>query len=919
MEAIFMDKKSVTNKNFTKCLTVMVLLLTVFFAGCEQPVEPGEVTFTVTFDIQGGTPQPQASIVNEGAVINPLPVVTKADYTFQGWYTEAAGGTEFTVTTPVTGDITLYARWEAVPVTFTVTFDVQGGTPQPQASIVNGGTVINPLPVVTKADYTFQGWYTEAAGGTEFTVTTPVTGNMTLYARWEAIVPSILPLLHHDFNPVNYTGGVFAPAVGDSVSTKGTPAGSGWLSGSGTGNGKTFHFYKTGDKKAMNAAGVTYLDLGTGTGTILNNASQGYTIAAYVRIEGDWSGAGNMIWAFATTNAVGQSTGQAIWFSGPSSSHATTTLTGGWSGPTNVAQAGAITQNTWHHVAYTQNGKEGPDNAKVYVDGTQVATGTVALLPNDFGVFIFNTLGGPCFTSDNNLSQTMFTDFRIYNTALDATQIATLAGNLNDLKAVTQWTPSGFFKTLTFNSNSGGVANPAPVYVLEGGTVPSLPVPTREGYDFSGWYTQISGGDRFTTSTTVTSSVTLYARWNIKPTIVGASGTTVDASAPNLLDGDLATRWTTNRLNQFYHMDMSFRDADGNLIATGDPAGLNGYRHWITIDLGQAIDNISKLEYYPRDGGNVNQLVEDCEIYASEEVNLKINIQRAINAGLAKKVGAVAGWDVTSSTGWRPAITFTADGTAAGIPAPVKARYIQLRVTKTTQGTTGTYQMAAGEIRLYTTDGMTDTVLVYPAGTQAYGSSQNNDQRGMLPMMVIDGNTNTNWLSGNINVTSAFNQTDFDALKTNLPADPHFDVGHWITLDLGASPEAYTGLMYHRRRDNVSTGNFSGVEIYTSDNAIDPAVSGNTGTGMSLVKTFTGLPIGNLNNVERWTLLDFSQAINKRYLHIRITGEIYSANAGYGNEYNAGPDTGSEVQPTSGGQLGVMWGSADAAEFTVVR
>jgi uncharacterized repeat protein (TIGR02543 family) len=904
------------NKNLVKRLTVIVMLLTVLFAGCEQPVE-GKDTYTVSIDAQGGTPDPDAVTVNAGSVIDPLPVVSKGGYAFQGWYTAADGGTEFTVTTQVTGNLTLYARWVSETVTYTVSYDTQGGTPNPVAASVSAGGVIDPLPVVSKIGHDFQGWFTAADGGTEFTVTTPVTENLTLYARWLVSVDSFLQL-HHDFNPSRYATGAFAPLIGDSANTKAEPKNSGWLSGSGTGNGKTFYFYKTGDKKAM-SAGATYLDLGSGAGSILNSAAQGYTVAAYIYIAGDWTGNGNFIWTFAETNAVGQSTGQAVWFSPSGASHTTTTMTGGWSGPNSISQGGSILQNQWHHVAYTQNGKTETNNAKLYVDGVQVVEGTISVIPSDFNALVFNTLGGPCFTGDNNLSQTMFTDFRIYNTALEAAQIANLAGNLNDLKAVTQWTPSGFFSTLSFDSNSSGdVENPAPVYVLTGQTAPSLPAPTRSGYDFSGWYTQAAAGTKFTTETTVNASLTLYARWSAKPTIVGYSGTTVTDTAPNLLDGDLATLWTTNRLNQFYTMDLSFRKTTGELIAAGDPAGLNGYRHWITIDLGQVVDNISKLEYHPRQGGGINQLVRDCEVYVSEEVNLKINIQRALDANLAKKVGTATGWDVVSSTtGWRPEITFTNDGSAGGTPTPVRARYIQLRVTGTSDAAAGTYHAAVGEIKLYTDNG-TEEELVYPAGTQAYGDSHNADQRGMLPMQVIDGNaTGSNWLSGNINISTVFNQSDFEALLANLPADPHFDVGHWITLDLGASPEPYTGLKYHRRRDNNALGNFSGVEIYASNTLIDPAAASNP--GMSLVKTFTGLPIGTLNNVERWTLLDFGQPVDKRYLHIRITGEIYTANASYGNDYNAGPNTGNESQVSDGGQLGPRWGSAAAAEFTIVR
>jgi hypothetical protein len=87
-------------------------------------------------------------------------------------------------------------------------------------------------------------------------------------------------------------------------------------------------------------------------------------------------------------------------------------------------------------VAYTQEGKTGTGNAKLYVDGVLQATGAIAALPGDFDPLQHNALGGPCFLEDNNLSQTMFADFRIYDAALDAGHILSLAGDLDALNSV---------------------------------------------------------------------------------------------------------------------------------------------------------------------------------------------------------------------------------------------------------------------------------------------------------------------------------------------------------------------------------------------------------------------------------------------------------------------------------------------------
>lgn len=74
---------------------------------------PVPETFRVVFDSQGGTPE---TIVLEDVEANStvtLPSAPVKDgWIFDGWWTEKDGqGEEFTEKTPVTGDITLYAKW----------------------------------------------------------------------------------------------------------------------------------------------------------------------------------------------------------------------------------------------------------------------------------------------------------------------------------------------------------------------------------------------------------------------------------------------------------------------------------------------------------------------------------------------------------------------------------------------------------------------------------------------------------------------------------------------------------------------------------------------------------------------------------------------------------------------------------------
>ncbi|MDR1586071.1 MAG: InlB B-repeat-containing protein [Treponema sp.] len=149
--------------------------------------------YTVTFNTDGGSLAPSPKTVLDGASIGVSempPDPAKAHYTFGGWYTAAnGGGTQFTGSTVVTGDITVYAKW--TPIQYTVTFNADGGSPATQAKTANsGGSVgVGNMPSEPiRTLYAFGGWYTAVnGGGTEFIATTEVSGNITVYAKWTAL------------------------------------------------------------------------------------------------------------------------------------------------------------------------------------------------------------------------------------------------------------------------------------------------------------------------------------------------------------------------------------------------------------------------------------------------------------------------------------------------------------------------------------------------------------------------------------------------------------------------------------------------------------------------------------------------------------------------------------------------------------
>jgi uncharacterized repeat protein (TIGR02543 family) len=176
--------------------------------------------YTVTFDPEGASSTPTVTTVPAGYTVG-LPNYSWTGYTFAGWFTEKnGGGTEFKANTPVTADITVYAKWVAVSSSDAqVSFNANGGTGSMAAQTVTIGTAFTvPTPTFTKTCAAFAGWNTQADGtGTTYAsgAKVTVTADLTLYALWTATPAapgcSALPTYTVTYNANGGTGSI--PAV----------------------------------------------------------------------------------------------------------------------------------------------------------------------------------------------------------------------------------------------------------------------------------------------------------------------------------------------------------------------------------------------------------------------------------------------------------------------------------------------------------------------------------------------------------------------------------------------------------------------------------------------------------------------------------------------------------------------------------
>ena len=124
--------------------------------------------------------------VTYNAALGELPVPTREGYTFLGWsrsYSSSSYVTKDTVYTTA-DDTTLYAIWSAN--TYKLTFDARGGNLDSTGKTVTFDSSYGFLPIPTKENYTFDGWYLDESFETLISSysTVKIADDHKLYAMW---------------------------------------------------------------------------------------------------------------------------------------------------------------------------------------------------------------------------------------------------------------------------------------------------------------------------------------------------------------------------------------------------------------------------------------------------------------------------------------------------------------------------------------------------------------------------------------------------------------------------------------------------------------------------------------------------------------------------------------------------------------
>lgn len=141
--------------------------------------------FDVTFQYADNTTADKVVSVEKGQKVAKPADPTRQGFKFLGWYN---GDTKFDFSTPITGAVTLTAKWEADPKpnpkSFDVTFKYDDGTTADKVVSVEEGKTVTAPTDPTRKGHKFLGWFN---GNTKFDFNTAITGAVTLTAKWEAI------------------------------------------------------------------------------------------------------------------------------------------------------------------------------------------------------------------------------------------------------------------------------------------------------------------------------------------------------------------------------------------------------------------------------------------------------------------------------------------------------------------------------------------------------------------------------------------------------------------------------------------------------------------------------------------------------------------------------------------------------------
>lgn len=145
--------------------------------------------YTVQFVSDHGSFAEQTIEYGKLIETDKLTILPVEGFTFGGWYTDDTYDTEFDFTQPIKSNTMVYAKWTAKD--YEVSFITEHSDAPDSQNVPYNETAKDPGKLSAEG-YTFIGWYADEAHKTKFDFSTPITGDTTIYAKWEKNAP-VLP------------------------------------------------------------------------------------------------------------------------------------------------------------------------------------------------------------------------------------------------------------------------------------------------------------------------------------------------------------------------------------------------------------------------------------------------------------------------------------------------------------------------------------------------------------------------------------------------------------------------------------------------------------------------------------------------------------------------------------------------------
>lgn len=558
---------------------------------------------------------------NENQTSQPNPyTVTDSDASYAPFY--------FATKDTVVGTDGLVYYFYSYPIVskLKVTFNSQGGSyVDPisyQASSVNYIT----LPYIYRDYYTFSGWYTAASGGTRVggiydSYLASDSVSVTLYARW-----TLTPITQY-----------YSPSLsGSGISGTSLYASSGGYA-NGTYLGTEIAYGTENDFATYNNTSTQWFQTKTSPYTITDGdaTSPSYYFASMDRVQ---NGAGVVYYYYSSSIRSG------------------------------------------FQITYVYNNGYGNSTENFYSSGTNP------------------TLILPSPTKSGN----------VFNGWFDSETGGNFVGNAgagyippNTNKTLyAQWTANTY--TLTYDPNGGSVS-PSTKEILYGDEYGTLPTPTRPGYTFIGWYTDLSYSSQVISSSTYEQSgdSRIYAKWQ--------GNTYVLTLYPNFPLG--------GKLDGFYSQNnIAYGSAYGELpVLTRSGYFFDG---WFDQAVGGSEVTSEMLYLLEANSDLYAQWVASNPVFSDQTITTVAYLNKDVNTLLDNKVTAspVSSYSIVySGSGLNPASWLsiskesgTNNGLLSGKPTQVGVYTFIVRATSSGGGTS---------------DSGLITLTVYPVGKRGLESS----------------------------------------------------------------------------------------------------------------------------------------------------------------------------------------------------